>query len=51
MLYNQEVVTPYKTIFGERFYVEDGDASPSSVTQIDIALTTLGIPELALPTA
>lgn len=48
-LYNQEVVTPYKTIFGERFYVEDGDASPSSVTQIDVALNTLGIPELALP--
>ncbi|PRD41741.1 peptidoglycan-binding protein LysM [Phyllobacterium phragmitis] len=49
ILYNQEVVTPRKTFFGERFYVEDGDASPSSVTQIDIALDTLGIPELALP--
>ncbi|GGB05821.1 peptidoglycan-binding protein LysM [Brucella endophytica] len=49
ILYNQEVVTPRQTFFGERFYVEDGDASPSSVTQIDIALNTLGIPELALP--
>lgn len=51
ILYNQEVVTPRKVFLGERFYVEDGDASPSSVTQIDIALSTLGIPELALPTA
>jgi hypothetical protein len=48
-LYNQEVVTPYKTFLGERFDVEVGGASPSSVTQIDVALTTLGIPELALP--
>lgn len=49
--YDREVVTPYKTFLGERFYVEGGDAAPGSVTQIDIALATLGIPELALPAA
>ncbi len=49
--YDREVVTPYKTFLGERFYVESGDAAPASVTQIDVALETLGIPELALPTS
>lgn len=49
--YDREVVTPYKTFLGERFYVESGEAAPGSVTQIDVALATLGIPELALPTS
>lgn len=49
--YDREVVTPYKTFLGERFYVEGGDAAPASVTQIEVALGTLGIPELALPTS
>ncbi|MEB2847422.1 hypothetical protein GAO09_24860 [Rhizobiales bacterium RZME27] len=49
--YDREVVTPYKTFLGERFYVEGGDASPSSVTQIEVALGTLGIPQLAVPTS
>jgi hypothetical protein len=49
--YDREVVTPYKTFFGKRFYVEDGDAAPASVMQIDVALQTLGIAELAVPTS